>query len=147
METVRPDVERMWSLNRRLEAMYREWNALDSREWRRAYVSPVAFPAMLERHIELVAGFDDEALKAKIASNADLMEAYTVIAFHKACEALDGQAPDEQATVNPYAVSLDPERWQADGLLNGDGLSLAQAIDTPAGGMQTLWMEKIAQPA
>ena len=83
---MRPDVEKIWALNRQLEALYREWNALDSREWRRAYVSPVAFPAMLERHIELVAGFDDDALKAKIASNRELMEAYTVIVFHKAAE-------------------------------------------------------------
>jgi hypothetical protein len=102
---------------------------------------------MLERHIELVAGFDDEALKAKIASNADLMEAYTVIAFHKACEALGDGAPDEDAKINPYAVSLDPGRWDADGLFDGSGLSLAEARETPASGAETLWMEKIAQPA
>lgn len=147
MAAVRADVERIWSLNRRLEGMYREWNALDSREWKRAYVSPVAFPAMLERHIELVAGFDDDALKAKIASNADLMEAYTVIAFHKAAQALDDEAPGEDEKVNPYAVSLDPSRWDGDGLINGEGLTLAEARETPAAGMESLWMEDIAQPA
>lgn len=147
MEAVRPDVERIWTLNRRLEAMYREWNALDSREWKRAYVSPVAFPAMLERHIELVAGFDDDALKAKIASNADLMEAYTVIAFHKAAEALGDEAPGDEERINPYAVSLDPSRWEADGLKDGSGLTLAEARETPAAGMESLWMEEIAQPA
>ena len=147
MAEVRPDVDRIWTLNRRLEDMYREWNALDSREWKRAYVSPVAFPAMLERHIELVAGFDDDALKAKIASNADLMEAYTVIAFHKAAQALGDDAPGEDEKINPYGVSLDPGRWEADGLRNGGGMTLAEARETPAAGMETLWMEDIAQPA
>lgn len=102
---------------------------------------------MLERHIELVAGFDNEALRAKIASNADLMEAYTVIAFHKAAGALGDAAPDEDVTIDPYAVGLDPDRWKADGLLNWKGLTLAEARETPAAGMETLWMEDIAQPA
>jgi hypothetical protein len=116
MAQVRPDVERIWALNRRIEAMFREWQELESREWRRAYVSPVSFPAMLERHIELVAGFDDETLRAKLRSNADLMEAYNVIAFHKAAAALGDPAPDEEVRINPYAIGLDPGRWEADGL-------------------------------
>jgi flavin-dependent dehydrogenase len=147
MEAVRPDVERVWALNRRLEAMYREWNALDGREWKRAYVSPVAFPAMLERHIELVAGFDDETLKAKIASNADLMEAYTLVLFNKAAQQLGDAAPGEDVKLNPYAVGLDPDRWEADGLFDGSGMTIAEARETPAGGAETLWMEGIAQPA
>ena len=97
--------------------------------------------------MELVAGFDDETLKAKLAANADLMEAYTVLAFHKAAAALGDAAPGEDEKINPYAVSLDPSRWEADGLLGGEGLSLAQARQTPAAGMETLFMEAIAVPA
>jgi hypothetical protein len=137
----------VWALNRRLEAMYREWNALDDREWKRAYVSPVAFPAMLERHIELVAGFDDETLKAKIASNRELMEAYTLVLFNKAAQLLGDAAPAEEVKLNPYAVSLDPDRWEADGLFGNSGMTIAEARETPAGGAETLWMEGIAQPA
>lgn len=37
--------------------------------------------------------------------------------------------------------------WEADGLFDGSGLSLAEARETPAAGAETLWMEKIAQPA
>ena len=33
MARVRPDVERIWAITRQLEAMYREWNALEAREW------------------------------------------------------------------------------------------------------------------
>jgi hypothetical protein len=101
---------------------------------------------MLHRHIELVAGFDDDTLKAKLASNAELMEAYNVIAFHKAAATLGDRAPDEQARINPYAIGLDPDRWEQDGLFDGSGLTLAEARDSPAGGMETLWMERIATP-
>ena len=56
-------------------------------------------------------------------------------------------APDEDQKINPYAISLDPDRWEADGLFNGDGMSLAEARQTPAGGMENLFMEAIATPA
>jgi hypothetical protein len=39
------------------------------------------------------------------------------------------------------------DRWEADGLFNGEGLSLVEARQTPAAGMETLFMEAIAQPA
>ena len=63
MAAVRPDLERIWAITRRLEAMYREWNALESREWRRAIVPTAAFPAMFQRHVDMAGGFDDETLK------------------------------------------------------------------------------------
>jgi len=147
MAAVRPDVERMWAITRRLEAMYREWNELESREWRRAMVPTSAFPAMFERHKEMVAGFDGETLKAKLAANADLMEAYAVLAFHRAAASLGDALPGEDEKINPYRVSLDPDRWEADGMLGGEGLSVAEARKTPAAGMENLFMEAIAQPA
>ena len=144
---VRPDVERIWAITRQLESMYREWHALESREWRRALVSTAGFPAMFERHEDLERPFDDDALAAQLAANADLMEAYAVLAFHKAALSLPDGAPGEDEKLNPYAVSLDPDRWEADGLFNGEGLSLIEARKTPAAGMENLFMEAIAQPA
>ena len=147
MARVRPDVERLWAITRRLESMYRDWNALESREWRRAIVSTAAFPAMFERHEDLERPFDDDALAAQLAANADLMEAYAVLAFHRAAQNLGDLAPGADERINPYAISLDPDRWEADGLFNGSGLSLAAARQTPAQGMENLLMEAIAQPA
>jgi flavin-dependent dehydrogenase len=147
MAAVRPDVERMWAITRRLEAMYREWNELEAREWRRAMVPTQAFPAMFERHTDMVAGFDDEALKARMAENADLMEAYAVLAFHRAATNLADAAPGADEKINPYAASLDPDRWEADGLFNGSGMSLSEARQSPAAGVENLFMEAIAQPA
>ena len=147
MAAVRPDIERIWEITLKLEAMYREWNALEDREWTRAMVPTQAFPAMFERHVDMVGGFDDETLKQKVQSTRELMEAYAVLAFNRAASALPDGAPDENQKINPYAVSLDPERWEADGLFNGEGMSVAEARQTPAQGMENLFMEAIATPA
>ena len=66
--------------------MYREWNKIEDREWSRAIVSTQAFPAMFERHTDMVGGYDDETLKKKIEGTADLMEAYAVLAFSRAAQ-------------------------------------------------------------
>ena len=147
MASVGPEIERIWAITRRLEAMYREWNRLESREWTRAMVPTSAFPAMFERHVDMVGGFDDETLKEKIAATADLMEAYAVLAFNRAASALPGGGPGEDERINPYAVSLDPDRWVSERLFNDSGMTVAEARQTPAAGMEQLFMEAIAQPA
>ena len=147
MASIRPEIERIWAIKRRLEAMYREWNRLESREWTRAMVPTSAFPAMFQRHLDMVGGFDDETLKEKIAATADLMEAYAVLAFNRAASALPGGGPGEDEKINPYAISLDPDRWESDGLIIDSGMTVAEARQTPAAGMENLFMEAIAQPA
>jgi flavin-dependent dehydrogenase len=147
MAAVRPDMERMWAIITRLEPMYREWNELEQREWRRAMVPSAAFPAMFDRHRDMIAGFDDDAIKARMRVNADLLEAYAVLAFNRAARNLGDGAPGEDEKINPYAVSLDPDRWEADGLLNGEGLTVNEARQSEAAGMENLLMEAIAQPA
>ena len=147
MAAVRPDIEKIWDITLKLEAMYREWNAVEDREWTRAMVPTQAFPAMFERHVDMVGGFDDETLKQKIQSTRELMEAYAVLAFNRAASALPDGAPPEDQKINPYAVSLDPERWESDGLFNGEGMSVAEARQTGAQGMENLFMEAIATPA
>jgi hypothetical protein len=82
-----------------------------------------------------------------MAENADLMEAYAVLAFHRAATNLADAAPGADEKINPYAASLDPDRWEADGLFNGSGMSLSEARQSPAAGVENLFMEAIAQPA
>ena len=56
-----------------------------------------------------------------------------MLAFHRAAQNLGDAAPGEDEKINPYAVSLDPERWEADGLFDGEGMSLAEARQTRGG--------------
>ena len=146
MSEVMPNLARFWRASGRLELLFRDWFRLAGREYRRAFVAPTGFPSMGMRHVELAAGFDDDALKAKIAENADLYEAVAVLIFHKAAGSLPGGPPDPDARINPTAISLDPDRWEADGLFDDSGLTLAEANER-APGIESLWLERVAQPA
>jgi flavin-dependent dehydrogenase len=145
MASVRKDVDRVWSLNTRLEALYREWHELDPREWHHGAVMG-HIPGVRQRQNDLFADFTDEQLAAQLAENADLMEGCAVLIFDKAAKSLGDAAPPPDARINPYAVSLNPERWEADGLLSDSGLSADEARQGPAGAIETLWMDVVAQP-
>ena len=40
-----------------------------------------------------------------------------------------------------------PDRWEADGLLDSKGMSLIEARQTDASGLANLFIEAVAQPA
>ena len=95
----------------------------------------------------MLGGYDDDQIKARLHETADIMEAMAVIIFHRAARNLGDAAPGEDTKINPYVVSLDPDRWEKDGLFSDDGLTLAEARQTQAAGVENLFMEAIAQPA
>jgi flavin-dependent dehydrogenase len=146
MDAVGPDVDRIWSLNRQLEHLFREWHALQDEEWLSGYIPVVTFPGMVGRHLDLQNAYDDDALKAKIADNVRLMEALAVTIFHKAVGLLGEAAPPDGAKINPYAVGLDPDRWEGDGLFSETGIAFAEAKERTQG-LDNLWIDVIAQHA
>ena len=68
-------------------------------------------------------------MRERLRSTAELMEGFAVMAFHRAAQNLGDAAPSEDEKINPYAVSLDPDRWEADGLYSDDGISYVQALE------------------
>jgi len=70
-----------------------------------------------------------------------------VVLFHRAAQNLGDAAPAADVKINPYAVGLDPGRWEADGLFSGDGMTLTDALASDAAGIANLYMEAVAQPA
>ncbi len=63
-------------------------------------------------------------------ARADLekLKAFAVWVFHKAAKNLP-EPPDEGARINPLAISLQPDQWEADGLFSDDGMTLAEALE------------------
>ena len=142
LAAVRPDVDRMWAAQGKIENLFREWNVLEHDSWVRGFAGPKRFPAWGERQRDLVAGFDDEQLVAKLKANADLMEGIAVLLFTRAARNLGDAAPGEDVKINPYAIGLDPARWEADGLFDGTGMTPAEARQTPAGGIERMFVEE-----
>jgi hypothetical protein len=60
---------------------------------------------------------DDDAIRAQVREHREKTEGTAADIFRYAAQFLpDGPPPDDRE-VNPYAISLDPDRWEADGLL------------------------------
>jgi flavin-dependent dehydrogenase len=144
MAEVQPLVDRAMRLTPILQRFFREWDELDHREWLGAFSPPTAFPQLPQRHLDLHSGMDDERLRAQLAENVELYEALAVTMFAKAAESLPpgaAEALDPEAPINPYAISLDPQRWEADGLFDGSGFSPAQVADRLR--VRSFWMEQL----
>lgn len=143
MAEVQPLIDRAMRLTPILQRFFREWDELDHREWLGAFSPPTAFPQLPQRHLDLHSGMDDERLRAQLAENIELYEALAVTMFAKAAESLPGAGAelDPEAPINPYAISLDPARWEADGLHDGSGMSPAQVADRLR--VRSFWMEQL----
>jgi len=129
-------LQRLERLSIRMHAMFPEWNAIERRP--RAPAMPLP-PAVL---IGALAGLvqehpNDDALLSVLGEHVRNSEAIAVAIFERASRAL-GQTPPADRPVNPYAVSLDPSRWDRDGLFDGAGMTVAQAREI-VDGIDRIW--------
>jgi hypothetical protein len=89
-------------------------------------------PKQLEPYIQAQADMarpaDDEQVFENSRKNVQYLKALAVWIFHRAARNLPEQ-PDENRGINPLAISLHPERWEADGLYSDDGISYVQALE------------------
>jgi flavin-dependent dehydrogenase len=144
-EAVMPEIERIWQLSRRIEALLRDWHEAVPHTYERAYVHTNWFPAMGLRHVQLHLPLDDEALKAKATEDRKAMEALAVAIFHQAAGELKGEPLDHDLRINPYAVGLRPERWDEDGVFDASGLTLEEAHRI-AIGVENYWLDHPPSP-
>jgi flavin-dependent dehydrogenase len=130
---VRDVLDRVHRLNERVQPFFREWHAIDNREHEGVFVPFRRFAAVALRRLDFETPLEPDAVKAKLAENLERMEATAVAMLHKACERLADADLDPQRAINPYAVGLDPDRWQQDGLFDEPGLTLEQAHEKAEG--------------
>jgi flavin-dependent dehydrogenase len=130
---VAPDAQRMKEVANRVQQFFREWHALGQRAFQNVMVGNVAFPALLKLHHDLTAPLDEATLRRRYGRNADLYDAIAVIFFHKALERVPGNGIDSETKIRPSAIGLDPTRWEGDGLVGPDGLSLTEAQNRAVG--------------
>jgi len=133
-------MDRLFRLIPRMMELLHEWYALEPHTWQRAaLIKPPEFAAMRQVVGDLIAsrqagpGMPDAEMKAKVVEMVRLLEASAVVTFHHAAHLLPGQDVDPDARINPQAVSLRPDRWEADGLFDDSGLTLAEAAGIAEG--------------
>jgi len=143
MRSIEGDLERLFQLNQRVHRLFREWHALEQRD--RPPALPPAIPPMIEAVVGIIRPYpDDEALRQKFRNDVRAAEMFAVVLFGNASAALPDPPPTDRP-INPYAVSLDPERWEVDGLFEPPGVTIAEA-KAAIPGVDALWDDSVQPP-
>ena len=107
------------NLNINMHKLFREWHELERKP--RDPDMLATFPVLSRGLVGLVKEYpDEEALLEELRANVRNSEAMAVAIFNQAAQALP-EGPPADRPINPYALSLDPKRWEADGLFEDAG--------------------------
>jgi flavin-dependent dehydrogenase len=131
MKSVHEDVERLYRLDILMQELFKQWHELEQRDEEIPEEAPAAKlirPMMFAAFADLVKPKDDDELREEISEQVPRAEALAVFIFGQAADALD-QRPDFDRPINAYAISLRPERWDADGLYAEPGVTLGEATE------------------
>ena len=112
----------------RMQELFRDWHALGNIQYEGVSVLSKQLEPYIWAQEEIGLAGTDEELLERARRKTETIKALAVWIFHKAARQLP-DPPDENAVTNPFAVSLKPEQWEADGLFSGEGLTLAQAVE------------------
>ena len=112
----------------RMQELFRDWNALERTPFEGVSVLPKQLTPYIEAQEEIGEPGDADELIERAREKVELIRAVVVWIFHRAARNLP-EPPDENAAINPLAVSLKPDRWEEDGLFTEDGITLAQALE------------------
>jgi flavin-dependent dehydrogenase len=139
-----PTIIKMAELTRRIQAFFLEWMEKDTGEYTDGFLDILnTFKWSLRSQQSLPEKFDEDALRERIGENLTLLERMVAEMFRKAAQ-LVGGVPDDRP-VNPYAISMDPSRWEADGLFtDGDGeQALVPKDEEMAAELEKIWFDRV----
>jgi flavin-dependent dehydrogenase len=131
MRSVDADLDRLFRLNAAGHRLFREWHEREQEPLPPAMLG--TFPVMLQSLAALEAHYpNDDAIREQVSGHVRNSEAMLVSFFHRAARTLP-EPPSPDRAINPYAVGLDPEKWEADGLFESPGLTLDEASQVVVG--------------
>ncbi len=122
----------------RMQQLFMDWHQIYNEKWEGVSIATTEFTPMVERQRDLSRPFDDEAFSERAAQNVEDLKALALWIFHKAAQSLPAP-PDPEARINPLAVSLDPDKWEDEGLFSDAGLTLAEATERLPG-VEEFWL-------
>jgi flavin-dependent dehydrogenase len=112
----------------RMQQLFRDWHALDQTQYEGVSVLSKQLEPYIWAQEEIGLAGDDDELLERAHRKVETIKALAVWIFHKAARNLP-DAPDENVAINPLAISLQPELWEADELFSDEGMTLAQALE------------------
>jgi len=128
MKSVDEDIDRLYRLNMNMQELFKQWHELEQKDEENPIVSGPGVKTLVGGLIGLVRPLDDDGLREELRVQVRTGEAWAVTIFAKASEALD-ERPDLNRALNPYSLSLLPDRWEQDGLYDEPGLTAEEALE------------------
>ncbi len=111
-----------------MQQLFRDWHAIDDRKWEGVSTLSKQLTPYIRAQEEIGLPADGDLMIERARHNVQITQAFAVWIFHKAAGNLPEQ-PDADQPINPLKMSLSPERWEADGLIDPAGISLNQALE------------------
>lgn len=143
LRAVEPDIDRAYRLHARMQDLFRDWHRHERQSWEGEMVRAIAVKPFMQVTVEVAEEYDDDSkVRDALSRHADGLEALAITIFARAARAIYREIEPGQ-TVNPYAITLDPGRWEREGTLSPPGLTLA-AAEHLVGDASGLWPEPTA---
>jgi flavin-dependent dehydrogenase len=108
-------LQRVNHLNARVQAFFRQWDALEGRDCEERFIDVLDVDIMRRLHYELRDNLPGGELLERFSQNLGLLESLAAALFHEAASLLPNPP---NRPVNPYAISLHPEQWEEDELFH-----------------------------
>jgi len=114
----------------RVQDFCREWHQVDKRQFEGVSVFTKDFEAMVNRQRDLTVPFSGADFQQRAIENIQLLKAMGTYVFHLGAKHLP-DPPDPERPINPLVISMDPGKWEEEGLFDvsaEQGMTLAQAL-------------------
>jgi hypothetical protein len=138
MTSIQDEMRRFSELSLRGVALLSEFGGRYRQPWSNEFADIMNLDHIVDLQRELVnerkAQLTDREIREKIQRNMGPIEA-TLVDYFERIASLLGIHPGRH-DLNPYALSFDPGRWEADGLLTGDKSYRNEAV---SGNIDALW--------
>jgi flavin-dependent dehydrogenase len=112
----------------RIQDFYRDWHQIDQRKFEGVSVLSTGMPSFIKAQHEMGIPFAQEEMIDRAREKVDVLKAIAVWTFHMGAKHLP-EPPDPERPINPLMISLDPKKWEEEGLFDENGWTLAQALE------------------
>jgi flavin-dependent dehydrogenase len=132
LASVKDDVDRSIDLWNVMQTFFTDWYEVagDDESLTNHFVPLFNQPWINRLQAELIEDWDDETFTRKIRENVENMEQLSIEVFWIAVQSLPD--PPERRPIDPYKISMDPSRWEEDGLFDSTPEPPSNPIDMDA---------------
>jgi len=137
MDTIPDQVARMIDVQAAMQRTLRQWAEREDPPLQSGMIDQFEITTLWRLYVSLIRRVDADTLRYRVTKNLDIIEAMSEVIFRRA--ARDFPRVQQAERLNARAFSLDPSRWDADGLF--DGPERTPEYERVRDEMQALWID------